>query len=67
MRSISILGSRTADSRASGKGLATKLTELKCVNCHSCPPPGSADRLSDTANRMVNMGLRLQGRHVSDP
>ena len=58
------MSSRTVDICKSGERRLAKLTELKCFNCHSCPPSGSADRLSETANLMVNMGLRLQIRLV---
>jgi len=35
---------------------------LKCDICHSCAPSGSADFLSESANRRVRMGLKLGGR-----
>ena len=52
--------SRTADARVSCEGSLVKLSELKCFNCHSCLPSGSADRLSETANLMDNIGLMLE-------
>ena len=39
-----------------------KLAELKRFDSHSCP--GSADRFSEIANRMVNMGLMLCRKQV---
>ena len=56
--------SRKADARAPGEGSPMKSGELKCFNCHSCPPSGSADRLSETVNLMVNMGLMLETKRT---
>jgi len=52
--------SRTAKTCVPGGELLAKSTELKCIDRQSCPPSGSADRFSETANLMVNMGVRLQ-------
>lgn len=49
-----------ADTCVSDETPPAKFTELKCFNCQSCPPPGSADRFNDTANLTVNTGFMLQ-------
>ena len=61
IKSISMF-SRTADTCISGGDALAKLTELKCDSSHSCPPSGSADRFSETANRIESTGLRLEIR-----
>jgi len=54
------MSSRMVDTRASGEGRVLNWTELKCFNCHSSPPSGSADCFSVITNLRVNTGLRLQ-------
>ena len=56
---ISML-SQTADTCVLDKGPLPKLAELKRFESHSFSE--SADRFNEIANRMVNMGLRLQER-----
>ena len=51
-----------ADTRVPPEGLGAKLAELNCFIRHSLPPFGSADRFSETANLMVNIGFRLNSR-----
>jgi len=50
--------SQTVDTCVVDKGPLPKLAELKPFDSHSCPE--SADRFSEIANRMVNIGLRLE-------
>lgn len=52
--------SLTAVVRASDIGELAKLTVLSRADFHSLSLLGSADRFRETANLMVNMGLRLR-------
>ena len=48
------------DARVPRKGLEAKFIEAKCVEGQYFPPPESAERFSEMANLMVNIGLRLR-------
>ena len=58
-RPISMPESRTTVTCMSEGGAAAKWGVLKCVSCHFRLPSGSADFLSEIANRRVKMGLKL--------
>ena len=55
--------SPVAESCASAGGPLANSMVLKCFSCHFCPPSGSADFLSATANRRVKTGLKLENVH----
>ena len=53
----------------SGGGLLAKPESIveKCLNCHSCPPPGSADFFSEIANRRAKTGTMLESEYRVQP
>ena len=48
------------ESSESGGGPWAKSMVVKCFNCHSCTPSGSADFFSEIANRRVRTGMTLE-------
>lgn len=55
--------SRVTEPWESTGGPLTNFMELKCSNCHFCPPSGSAHFLNEITNRSVKTGMKLESEH----